>query len=106
MTPEKWENIVGNIKDNFSVEKEEKEHREEQGGVDVEYIIFESPLGKVKLEFISKPVVLDKKTNYSRRIGSDVKVEYVYSQEEKTHSLNAYQWDGEEWKKIEADSFF
>src|SRR6056297_1922027 len=107
MTPEKWQNILGNLKDNFDIKEHEKEFREEQGGMEVEYVIFHSPLGKVKLEFISKPVVLDKKTNYSRRIGSDVAVEYVYSEEEKTCSLNAYKWDetSEDWLKIDPSSF-
>lgn len=107
MTPEKWQNILGNIKDKFEIEEEKEEHLEEQGGMDVESVVFNSPLGKVKLEFISKPVVLDKKTNYSRRIGSDVAVEYVYSEEEKTHSMNAYKWDdsGEDWVKIDPASF-
>ncbi|SRR6056297_1124950 len=107
MTQEKWQTIVGNIKDKFEVEENKTEHFEDQGGMDVEFIVFKSPLGKVKLEFISKPVVLDKKTNYSRRIGSDVAVEYVYSEEEKTCSLNAYKWDetSEDWLKIDPSSF-
>lgn len=107
MTPEKWQNILGNIKDKFAIEEHKKEHFDEMGGVDTEYIVFDSPLGKVKLEFLSKPVVLDKKTNYSRRIGSDVAVEYVYSDEEKTYSLNAYKWDesSDDWIKIDPSSF-
>src|SRR6056297_1034866 len=107
MTPEKSQNILGNLKDNFDIKEHEKEFREEQGGMEVEYVIFHSPLGLVKLEFMSKPVVLDKKTNYSRRIGSETKVEYVYSDTEKTHTLTAYQWneDEDDWTKIQADSF-
>lgn len=107
MTLEKWNQIVGQIKDGFEVEEHNSYHLEEQGGTDVEYIIFFSPLGRVKLEFISKPVVLDKKTNYSRRIGSDVNVEFIYSEEEKTYAMKAYQWDkdNEDWCEIDSSNF-
>ena len=104
MTPEKWQNIIGNIKDNFKVEDEGSEHLEEEGGVDIEYIVFQGPLGRMRLEFVSKPVVLDKKTLYSRRIGSETKVEYVYSETERTYNLTAYKWDDDknEWTEVEA----
>ncbi|MDD5031751.1 MAG: hypothetical protein PHR36_01765 [Patescibacteria group bacterium] len=107
MTEERWKDIVGNVKDKFKVEDEGREHLDEQGGVDIEFIIFTGPLGKIKLEFITKPVVLDKKTNYSNRIGSETKVNYVYSESEKTNRLVAYKWeDGqEEWVEIEAGMF-
>jgi len=107
MLPEKWENLVDDIKDKFEVEKEDKEHLDEQGGTDIESIIFKSPLGRVKLEFITKPVVLDKKTFYSQRIGSETKVEYVYSEDEKSHKLMAYKWDENQndWIEIDGESF-
>ena len=104
MTPEKWEQIKGEIKDNFTVEENEKEHLEEQGGIDIEYIIFQGPLGKMKLEFVAKPVILDKKTNYSLRIGSESKVEYIYSETEKSYHLFAFKWDEEEQEWVEIDS--
>ncbi|MFW5888666.1 MAG: hypothetical protein ACOCVY_03045 [Patescibacteria group bacterium] len=108
MTPEKWQQIIGEIKDNFEVEKNEKERIEEEGGVDIEYIIFKGPLGKMKLEFVTKPLIIDKKTNYSLRIGSESNVEYVYSDTEKTHQLYAFKWDEEnnDWMEIDAESMF
>lgn len=107
MLPEKWENIKGNIKDNFTVEDEGEQHLEEEGGIDIEYIVFQGPLGKMRLEFVSKPIVLDKKTNYSKRIGSETMVNYIYSEEEKSHNLTAYKWsdDEEEWVEMDASSF-
>lgn len=107
MTPEKWQNIMGNIEDNFEVSEKGDEHLDEQGGVDVEFVEFIGPLGKMKLEFITKPVLLDKKTTYSHRAGSDTGVEYVYNQEEKTHKLMAYKWDedNELWAEINAANF-
>lgn len=107
MQPEKWTMIKGNIKDKFSVEDEGEEQIDEEGGINVEYIVFQSPLGKIRLEHISQPVVLDKKTTYSRRIGSETKVDYIYSENERSYKLQAYKWDeeNETWKEIDSSNF-
>ncbi|RLC38956.1 hypothetical protein DRH27_00990 [Candidatus Falkowbacteria bacterium] len=107
MRIEKWKDVLGNIKDNFQVEDEGSIHLDDEGGVDIEYIVFKGPLGRMRLEFITKPVVLDKKMTYSKRIGSETKIDYVYSEDEKTNILNAYKWDEdkEDWAEIDASSF-
>jgi len=107
MQPEKWTVIKGNIKDSFKVMEEGDEHIDEEGGLDIEYIVFQSPLGKIRLEYISKPVILDKKTTYSKRIGSETTVDYIYSKEERSYKLDAYKWDeaGETWQEIDSSSF-
>jgi len=107
MNQERWQEILGNIKDNFELEDEGKIHLDDEGGVDIEFAEFMGPLGKMRLEFISKPVVLDKKTIYSKRIGSETKVDYVYSEEEKSHQLIAYKWsdDQDDWVEVEAGAF-
>jgi hypothetical protein len=107
MQPERWQYIVGNIKDNFEILESDSEHCDDEGGVDIEYIVFKSPMGKVRLEYISKPVILDKKTIYSNRIGSETKVDYVYSQDEKSYKMMAYKWNdsADDWEEISADNF-
>jgi hypothetical protein len=60
MTKEKWEEIKGNIKDRFQIEDEGGEFLDDEGGVEIEYVVFRGPLGKMRLEFISKPAILDK----------------------------------------------
>ncbi|MEK7203177.1 MAG: hypothetical protein AAB653_02565 [Patescibacteria group bacterium] len=107
MTQEKWQDIINKIKDDFSVEDFGKSHSDEEGGVDVEYIIFQGPLGRIKLEYISKPVVLDKKTIYSSRIGSETKVNYIYSEDEKSFRLKVFKWDDaiNDWQEIDARKF-
>lgn len=107
MNKERWQEIVGQIKDSFSIEEEGLEHLEEEGGVDVDFVVFKGPLGRMKLELVSKPVVLDKKTIYSRRIGSNAQVEYVYSENEKSCKLMAYKWDegADDWIEMEAKNF-
>jgi len=107
MNQERWENLVNDIKDKFEVEDHKNEHLDEMGGTDIEFIIFKGPLGRVKLAYVTKPVVLDKKMNYSQRIGSETSVEYVYSEDERTARLIAYKWDEnrEDWIEIDADNF-
>ena len=105
MTIERWQDTLANIKDNLKVIEHKKEHIEDDGGADIEYIIFESPMGKMRLEFIIKPLVLDKKVNYSNRIGSEAKVDYVYSKDEKTHVFMAYKWEDGDWAECSAKNF-
>jgi len=107
MMPEKWESTIGNIKDNFNILNEGEEHIDDEGGVDISYIEFEGPLGRIRLEFVQKPVILDRKTTYSKRIGSETKIDYIYSETEKSSKMTAYKWDNnnEEWKEIDQDIF-
>ena len=107
MLPEKWQELIGKIKDEFTVEETDKIHLDEEGGIEVEYIIFQGPLGRMKLEFITRPVVLGKKTKYSNRLGAETIVDYIYSPDEKTNKLKAYKWDeaGNNWVEMEAKNF-
>jgi hypothetical protein len=107
MLPEKWQQLVGNIKDNFKVEENEKSHFDEDGGIDVEYIIFAGPLGRMKLEYITRPAVLDKKTKFSNRLDAETVVQYIYSPDEKSHKFKAYKWDEaiNDWLEMEAKKF-
>jgi len=107
MNPEKWDKIKGNVLDNMEVEESDSYKSDETNGAEVEFIIFKSPLGRIKLEFVTKPLILDKKTIYSNRIGSETKVDYVYSDTEKTYRLNFYKWDEDRdiWSEIDAKKF-
>ena len=107
MTEEKWVKIINNIKDNFALEDEGEQHIDDEGGVDIKFIVFKGPLGRMRLEYIIKPVILDKKTTYSRRIGSETKVDYVYSEEDKSHQMIAYKWDEgqDDWLEMDAGAF-
>lgn len=107
MTLEKWQDILGNIKDNFKYENESEEHLDDEGGVDIHSIEFQGPLGRMRLEYVSKPVILDKKTTYSKRIGSETQVDYVYSETEKSGKLMIYKWDEsqDDWVEVDAEKF-
>lgn len=107
MNDDKWQGIVGRIKDDLEMLEHETVDLE-RGPGSVEYIIFNGPLGKMKLERTSRPLVLDKKGLGSRRIGSGTDVVYTYSETEKTHTFKAYKWESsqEDWVAIEVGSTF
>ncbi|MBU1164176.1 hypothetical protein KKA15_01265 [Patescibacteria group bacterium] len=106
MTDEKWLDIKAKIQDNFELLDERIEILpEERGKGEVEIIEFTGPLGKMRLERTTQPLVIDKKTIGSRRIGSDTQVEYIYSDTEKVHKFKAYQYneDSESWIEMEME---
>ncbi len=92
------------IKDQFEVEDEGKSELEDAPNSTLEFIIFQGPLGRMKLEYITKPVVIDKKTIGSRRIGSDTAVEYVYSDTEVSRTFKAYKRENDEWVELEPEA--
>ena len=106
MHQDRWRDVVGQIKDNFEVEEYEVTTSEEDGGTTLERLIFESPLGKVKMEFLVRPKVLDKKITYSNRIGSDSIIEYVYDPVEKSCQLLVYRWSeaNNDWLPFDAQN--
>lgn len=90
------------IKDKFEIIEEGDEPIEDIPRSKKEYYIFEGPLGKMKIERETKPVVLDKKTTYSRRMGDTAAVEYVYSEDDYSHKFRAYIWKNDQWIEMEA----
>ncbi|MCK4745064.1 hypothetical protein KAS41_03305 [Candidatus Parcubacteria bacterium] len=114
MTREKWQNIIGMIDDKFGIG--DKRTEEEEIGQDAkgevvfeikDIVEFEGPLGKMRLELIIRPIVLDKKTNFSRRIGSGVEVKYIFSDSETSTKFRAFKWNREleSWDEIDAGMF-
>jgi len=108
MTEEKWEQIKETALKNFEVEENSViDLPEDQGNGIKEILVFTGPIGKVKLEFIVKPLVIDKKTIYSNRAGQETKVDYVTSDTEKVKTLLAFKWDEarEDWEEMDAKQF-
>lgn len=107
MTIEKWQKIKNHIEDTFPVEEKGSEHYDEDGGVDIDFITFTGPMGKMRLELETRPVVLDKKTKYSNRIGSETKIDYIYSPDEKSYKFYAFKWDEsqDDWIEVSPKGF-
>lgn len=105
-----WEEIKFQIEEKFGIDncrtEEEEIDRTSDGEVikaKKEIIEFTGPLGKIKVERITKPRVIDKKTLYTRRIGGKVAVDYVYSDEETVSQIKFYKKnESGEWQEIDA----
>jgi hypothetical protein len=107
MTKNKWLNLLDTIEGKFGVDKDYKEKHEDDIPGEKHIVEFGSPMGKIKLEWVEKARLLNEKTSYSNRIGSNVKIDKVYSEDEMVNYMNAFKWDEvtNEWEKIDT-SFF
>jgi len=105
MTKERWKEIKVHIKENFGIADEYEQDLEP--GV-AEIIEFDGPEGKILVRFVTKPKLLDKKTSFSNRAGSDVKVDYVFSEDETVSYLEVYKWSEskDDWEKLDAEALF
>ena len=102
MNAEKWGEIIDLVKEKFGIIEQGKETLDPGPG-EGEFLIFEGPLGKMKVVREVKPLVIDKKVHSSRRIGSMATEEFIYSDTEKIEKLKAYRWDedGQGWVEME-----
>lgn len=107
MTQDRWQEILEMVKSTFSVEDSGSVTSEVHGGTTSEFIVFSGPLGRLKLEFITQPALVDTKTTYKKRIGADVLVEQVYSPTDIVHRLEVWKWneDKEAWDAFQSDLF-
>jgi len=100
----KWEDLIDKIEKLFGfIEHTTKEYPERR--MTVETAVFEGASGRIKLQRTVKPVVLDQKTTYSKRIGSEVTTEYVLSEDEYVDTVCFYRWDdlAREWEQIDME---
>lgn len=108
MQDEKWENLIDNLEIKFG-----KLSRKSQTTVSTddigheikseeEWVEFETPLGKMKLSRVTRPMIIDKKFHYTHTGGGKGKVEYVLSDTEKTQKVTLYKWNSlnNEWQEV------
>ena len=102
MHEKKWDALLDKIEKLFGfVEHTTEEYPERH--LTVETAVFDGASGRMKLERAVKPLVIDKKVTYSKRIGSEVDVEYVLSEDEFVDTVKLFRWDklAREWKQMD-----
>lgn len=104
MREDKWIDTKAMIKQKFTVLNEGKEDIEGIPNAYCEFLEFNGPQGRIRLEYIVKPAVLDKRTVYSKLGKTAGAVKYTYSQDDFVRRLEAYKWDeGKgDWEEIRA----
>jgi len=103
MTSEKWGEILDKVLASFEVISHTKI---KEDVAEIETVIFNGPIGKIKLVHTSRPAVLDKKIVGAHRRGKSVaQYEYIYSDTDRISSIDASKEVNGEWQEIDADAF-
>lgn len=108
MQDEQWENLLDNLEIKFGKLERKNKSFTQTDDVgheiknDEEWVEFDTPMGKMKLSRVTKPMILDKKFHYTHTSGGKGKVEYVLSDTEKSHRVTLYQWNdmNNEWQEV------
>lgn len=106
MNDDQWEDFKENLGTRFGslAIDHQSESREDDVGhtikSQIESIEFDSELGHLKIERVSRPKILDKKSHYHK--SGVAKVEYVVSDTEMSHKINVYKKDEVgEWRPLD-----
>jgi hypothetical protein len=112
MQDEKWEDLLDNLEVKFG--KLDRKHQVKATHDDVgneirneeEWVEFETPMGKMKVSRITRPMIIDKKFHYTHSAGGKGQVEYVLSDTEKTQRVVLSKWNNlnNEWEEIKTPS--
>ncbi len=98
----KWEGLLDKIEKLFGFVEHSFEEYPERGRT-VETAVFDGASGRMMLERTVKPLLLERKVTYSRRVGSDAEFENVYSDDEVVDTVRCYKWNklAREWKQVD-----
>ncbi len=113
MTDERWSELLDQIERKFGILKHQKEEiaiKDDfgiKGRGELETVIFNGPLGKMKLEREKRPKILQKKVHYAKTQASGAQIEYLLSENETTQKIRAFRWNDEEnnWTEINISKF-
>ncbi len=108
MTDDKWSDVIENIRQKFQVEEEFDGEIDNIPGATFAGIVFYVGDRKYKVTRTKRPRVVDKKSNYSNRIGGTVKVDYVYSEDHFVDDLEIHEWSelAQDWMKASGVGLF
>jgi len=95
---ERWYEMTERIRDTFKVTRD-VEHPLAPGPGRIEEIEFEGPGGRMRLERVSRPVVLERRSHYSKRASAGASEEFVYSDTEMSHRVTFYRWVDGAWQE-------
>lgn len=107
MHDDKWKDALDHITERFTIFEQGTEPLPEYPNGKREFIVFQSPLGKVRLERTTKPRTTGQRAVTSRRIGGTTKVESLYDLHDMVHFITASRWDdgAGTWHEIDASGF-
>ncbi len=108
MNDSSWDRITDAIEANFGLIDHGHLTRPVEDGHDltekVAFVVFERGGERFKLERVTGPAIIDRKTFGSKRIGSDVRFENVYDPDEIAHKTIVNKFVNGEWVVVDAES--
>lgn len=114
MSADLWSEILDRLEQQYGEMNIEKisESREDDTGQkltsEIQRVEFETAQGRMRVELVTAPMILDKKTHYTHTSGASANVEYILSDTEKTERIRAYRYDDDtdDWMEINTSSGF
>lgn len=105
MTEDKWIELLERIDRQFTMLDRTIEDVPSGPG-EIETVVFQGPMGTMKVERTVRPVVLDKKQHFTNRAGAGASTEYTYSPTEKSDRVKVFRQDprNEEWVEIDGSA--
>lgn len=100
MNDQKWTDIINKIEGMYDIIEQAEEELDNNSYY--QFCVFQTPMGKLKIERQKKPKIIDKQTQYSNRVGSSVNVNIVYSEDEFVDTIKLFQEKDNEWEEIDA----
>ncbi len=106
MNQSKWPTFIEMVKNKFTVIAEGETNTDIPGEV-IKFIEWETGDKEMRAELHLKPKVLDKKTFYSNRIGSGVREEFVYADDETVEFAKFYEKSStnDDWQEVDMTKF-
>lgn len=102
MTDSAWERLVDSIDATVGIDAHRKTNRPLTDRPDlkeqVEVFEFERGGNSFKLERVSGPAVVDRKSHYSRTAGTANRIENVYDESDISHKVTLFREVGGEWE--------
>ena len=98
MNDEQWDRVIDQIDAKFGIKDKGVEKVER---TKTEWFIFEHPSGEIKIERVSRPIIIEEKRIYTKRPGTQATVEPVYSDTEFSHRVNLYVREGDTWRPVD-----
>jgi hypothetical protein len=99
-----WDRLVDAIDLKFGI----KDHGRYQEAVpdrtdlnqSVQFITFDRAGQSFKIERITGPAIIDRKSHYHKAAGQAMRFENIYDPSQQSHKTNFYRQDGEQWQAV------
>jgi hypothetical protein len=110
MQEKAWEGLLDRLEDKYGevkVQRREDIRNDDLGNEiksQVQFVEFDMSGNSFRVEKITSPMILDKKTHYTHTAGARANIEYILSETETTSKMKVFRFDNDEddWIEIQA----